>query len=377
MDENANAHGNDNSRNFVRPPQPLLIQEYKDMSAEWKLWKQQYKLFEVASRLNSDSNEIRVATLLSTIGHEALRLYNSFPGVSDAENCQSILDKFDRHFIPKVNLTFERFEFKKIMQKEDEKIDSLVGRLRQQAKLCGYEQFEESFIRDQLIYAINCDELRAKLLAEDIPLDRAIQICKVAETTQSQVQKMTQKLDVSYISKNQKKKPYDCKKCGLKHVFAKCTAFKHICKICNGKNHFEKMCDSNSKKTKKFESKENKKAVNQCQEESGSSDESVYELEISSIGSVNDKWSVKLEINKKQIQFKIDTGAQCNVLPYHILQNSGIGIKQSSVRKLVSFSKHKIVVLGEAEIYCKVPNKGFKRIKFQIVDKDIKPILYL
>lgn len=367
--------GTEVSRNFVRPPQALVIEQDKDMSAEWKLWKQQYQLFETASRLNKEGNEIRIATFLSIIGYDALRLYNSFVQ-DEGENFETLLRKFDSHFVPKVNLTFERYKFHKIVQQEDEKIDSLVRRLRQQAKLCGFENLEESVLRDQLICSILSDDLRGRLLAEDISLEKAVQTCKIAETTHAQVQEMTQKMEMNAVSRSNHKKVYDCKKCGTKHAFAKCPAFEHTCEICNGKNHFEKVCEKKEKRAAKSKksSKNKRKEVNECDhmEELTSEDD---DLEISAIGGLCDKWSTKIEVLGKAVLFKIDTGAQCNVLPFDTIKDLGIPLRKSRVSSLISFSRHKLKVVGEAEIVCTLRGKGNHKIVFQIVDKEIRPIL--
>lgn len=93
---------------------------------------------------------------------------------------------------------------------------------------------------------------------------------------------------------------------------------------------FEKSSRSTSKKSNR------NKEVNQCDrtEDHSSDDEleiSTVELEISTVGddSSNDKWTVKLAILKKLVAFKIDTGAQCNVIPYDVIRNSGIQIRKS------------------------------------------------
>lgn len=48
---------------FLKPPKPLVVGHDMDMSKEWKLWKQQYEYFEVATGL--DKNQKIYSSLLS------------------------------------------------------------------------------------------------------------------------------------------------------------------------------------------------------------------------------------------------------------------------------------------------------------------------
>ena len=56
----------------------------------------------------------------------------------------------------------------------------------------------------------------------------------------------------------------------------------------------------------------------------------------------NSDWFADMKINNQEVRLKLDTGAQCNVLPYTLFK--AVGGKQlvnSNVKKLVTFTGEK------------------------------------
>jgi predicted aspartyl protease len=51
-----------------------------------------------------------------------------------------------------------------------------------------------------------------------------------------------------------------------------------------------------------------------------------------------DDWCVKLKVNEHTISFKIDTGAQCNVVPVSPCRKVGIEYNHKTGGKLISYS---------------------------------------
>jgi len=94
--------------------------------------------------------------------------------------------------------------------------------------------------------------------------------------------------------------------CGRNHKINNCLAFGKKCNKCEKLNHFAKQC-----KSTKSESK-----INEIEEK---------EFFIGVVGENKNKnsnkdWIVKLRTNGTEIRYKIDTGAQANVLPSEILK---------------------------------------------------------
>ena len=127
----------------------------------------------------------------------------------------------------------------------------------------------------------------------------------------------------------------------------KSPAFGKICKNCNKRNHFAKKCKN--------------KKIHEVQDSDNDSD--IFLNSVETEKQVND-WKVNVKILKKNVILKLDTGAQCNVLPLHVykqisnkpLQRSKSGHRQDTVGKvtLLVSSKDKYVPV-EIEI---VKNKA-------------------
>ena len=77
-------------------------------------------------------------------------------------------------------------------------------------------------------------------------------------------------------------------------------------------------------------------------------------------------WNATLKVHSRDIKFKIDTGAQCNVMSRDTFMQAS---KQPLVRskaRLVAFSGQRITPVGKA-VLCEHKNK-FRPIEFQVVD---------
>ena len=81
--------------NAIPVPANLNV-SVENRSCNWELFKQTWKYYEIATALIEKPENIRVATLLSIIGHEALRVYNAFTWQQNEEKTvESVLQKFE------------------------------------------------------------------------------------------------------------------------------------------------------------------------------------------------------------------------------------------------------------------------------------------
>lgn len=85
---------------------------------------------------------------------------------------------------------------------------------------------------------------------------------------------------------------------------------------------------------------------------------------------------------QEQIQFKcgtkvvmkLDTGAQCNVLPNKNVQAMRLQVFSSPVKRIATHSNYKIQVIGEVRETCTVCDQPAK-LKFLVVTSDVTPVL--
>ncbi|GBL90205.1 hypothetical protein AVEN_130322-1 [Araneus ventricosus] len=109
-------------------PPPLLKLNSNNVES-WKLWKQRFQLYMDATSLNAKTESQKVAILLHVIGEECLEIYNAFSKVSSA-SMNDILAKFEAHFVPQCNITYERQRLFLLVQREGQSVDDFITELR-------------------------------------------------------------------------------------------------------------------------------------------------------------------------------------------------------------------------------------------------------
>ena len=67
-------------------PVPHPIDMKKDLANNWEFFKKSWKNYEIAPELDTKNEKIRVATLLATIGKEALQIYRHLPMTEERKN---------------------------------------------------------------------------------------------------------------------------------------------------------------------------------------------------------------------------------------------------------------------------------------------------
>lgn len=163
---------------------------------------------------------------------------------------------------------------------------------------------------------------------------------------------------------------FDCNKCGTKHKRRECPAFNRKCNKCSGMNHFAKFCPSREK----INAKARGKSVNTVLEDSDAEDD-LQSLHIWSVqNQEEDDWFELVQTDTTKFSAKLDTGAQCNVLPHHIAVSAGADINASRTKSLICYSEKRMKVLGEATLNCTI--KDVKAaVVFKIVNEKVTPIL--
>ncbi|UYV75138.1 K02A2.6-like [Cordylochernes scorpioides] len=345
----------------------------------WEDWLQQYSWYETAMEMKKKEPEVQVASFMTIIGSDAQKIYRTFVlSPEETKKVEEIKKCFTNYFLPKKNYTMERYNFNKLQQSMVETITEFITRLRLQASKCKFESLEDELIKDRVVVGIHDDHTREKLLSDpDLDLDKAIQICMAAERTNKEIKVMQQRSDqeVSVIKKNFRPKKNvtmeevpklidNCKKCGGTHPIRRCPAYGKICKKCRKANHFAKCCRSNFRYKNK---------INTLEEEGTEKDE--FSLQINSLSEFTSEPMEKIQINNTEpFKIKLDTGAQCNVLPWNIFKKINSKLNRSSVKSLKSFSGHRIKVEGEIIASC-IINNIKADIKFIVTKTGTTPIL--
>ena len=228
------------------------------------------------------------------------------------------------------------------------------------SKSCEFGDLTDSFIKDKLVCGVKQDIVRSRLLREtDLTQQMKAMQGMLAEGNVDIIRKKVFKNKPSKSEENKAVTSQICGKCGYKYEPRKCPAFGKICKNCNKRNHFAKKCKS--------------KKMHEVQDSDNDSD--IFLNSIETEKQVND-WKVSVKILKQNVSVKLDTGAQCNVLPLHVYkQISNKPLKRSKSR-LVSYSGHRLDTVGKVTRLVSSKDK-YVPVEFVIVKNKAAPIFGL
>ena len=165
----------------------------------------------------------------------------------------SVRAKFEAYCKPKINETYERFEFRIRMQKTDELFDNWLTDITNLTKNCHFATLRDSLICDQIVIGTN-DPIVQRRLLHEAELDRPkdIQICKAAETASKQLKLLQSTSDkhVGYRNGTYRGRgqiqvgahggtvtQVKCYSCGKVHEARNCLAHGKTCHKCGKLNH--------------------------------------------------------------------------------------------------------------------------------------------
>lgn len=143
------------------------------------------------------------------------------------------------------------------------------------------------------------------------------------------------------------KKP--CSNCATRHPFGACPAHAKTCNNCGKLNHHGRCCRSTvvKKQVNVVENKGYHDDTNPTEE---------FFIDTTEQGSNSEDWVQVITINNMERQFKLDTGAQLNVLPVREFDKLQPTPKLNSARvKLTAYGSTPIPVIGRCvtKIYYK------------------------
>ena len=174
---------------FRKPPS-LKIKDQENI--EWKKWKKSFETYLIASKLDAESDQRKIAILINLLGEDAQEIFDNFTFTEGEkpEKYDIVLQKFEEHCLPQKNLVVERYEFFNITQKDGEPFDSFLTRLRTSASTCEFNDQCDWLIRDRIIHCLKDKSMIEKLLRADpnITLLKTIGMCRSAEVSKRQVQ---------------------------------------------------------------------------------------------------------------------------------------------------------------------------------------------
>ena len=380
-----------------KPPAPLVLTG--NLSENWRRWEQRFKLYMTATGADEKDEPVKTAIMLHTVGEDALEVYNTLnveTAGDDEPTLDEIMDAFRSYCTPKKNIVFERHQFWFHSVPEGLAVDKFVTELRQKCKNCEFGVGEEDMIRDKLVFSVPNARMKERLLRETgLTLDKAVDICRAAEAAKSQMRVMgTTQTEASVqalskmavgsekykLSKKRKQRPPDraqtfnanaCRKCGGTHKPRQCPAYGAVCHKCSKQNHFAKVCTSSQDRL------DSVKRVNQLKREV----ESLFigTVSCAELGHTAQQadraWYTTANIRDIAVKFKLDTGADANVLPMNIFKKiPGPNQLKPTPVVLVAYGGARLAPEGTVSFICET-TKSKSGLQFFVTKHSSTPIL--
>ena len=286
---------------------------------EWPKWSRRFDRFRIASNLSSKSGENQVNTLIYTMGSDAEEILKSFDlSEEDQKDYAKVLERFESHFVKKRNVIYERAKFNQRRQQDGESVDSFITALYTLVEHCGFGELRDEMIRDRIVVGLLNPRLSEKLQMDDkLTLESAVTQARQSEAVKLQQAVVRGHVDIDAIDRRKQKpnrlqftrasKPDQrgkvCFRCGKgpPHPRLQCPAKNSICHNCKNKGHFKAMCRTKS-------------TVSTVSTVNSSDKPDAFLGTVRSVEK-GKPWMVDLEVNNRNLKFKMDMGADVTVLP--------------------------------------------------------------
>ncbi|XP_063955531.1 uncharacterized protein K02A2.6-like [Lytechinus pictus] len=406
----------------LKPPGPLSFQG--SVAKNWKDWLSAYELYETASELNKKGDEVRYATFLHVAGATAQRIAKTFEFESaEVRKVEPLKKKFSGYCQPRRNMSVIRYLFNSRNQRSDETFSAYLTDLKVLISDCEFQTLEGEMLRDRIVCGIYDQGLREKLLQiENLSLQQCIDTCCITESSAQQIEQLQSSSDVHFLkgrqsrSRPQKARSSEhqrspgtekCANCTYLHRHPEyCPAAKEKCRKCGKMGHFSKSsrCRMNDaeyqqrsgqndfgkdrdrversgggsrhrhrdrREVKNIDADDRQKQTDDEYETDEEQVEVFIDLVVDELNTT--EWTHELMIDGVNVTFKLDTGAQVNILPTDVFNNTNLTLDKSNVT-LRSYSGHAMKPIGQTK--CKVVvGKSVYFLTFQVVDGGVKPIL--
>lgn len=123
-----------------------------NLSENWKFWRQRFEMYLLATDISKKEEVTQCAQLLTLIGEEGIRIYNSLEFQENERNkIKILLDKFEFHFNPKKNLAYERHKFLMHKQSDHLTLEQYITDLKNLSLSCELGILRKSLVKDVLI----------------------------------------------------------------------------------------------------------------------------------------------------------------------------------------------------------------------------------
>lgn len=393
-------------------------------TTEWNTWIQSFEIYLMATGADLEADHKKIAKLLYNMGKNGLQIFNSFDVDIKSTTYKEVITLFNKHCIPKKNLTMERHAFFNTKQNEQMSMEEFVTELNNKSQNCEFEKLRSSLVLNIFISNMNprYNNVKEKLLQSDnLDLDRAVDIATTMVISQKDAMLLNAEVHAvaasnhhfkergrsSSQSSNQssrarEQQPYVrspsqmrrtspsrqlCQKCGQIHRHT-CPAMRVKCNTCHKIGHFSRYCFKNKSVVSVVnQTNRNKSVVSVVSQTNRNKNcNEVYLQSVTksqnnkqNVNSLLSVWNLNLIINHKTVTCILDTGAMVNVMSYNTYKSLKISnrIINDYSPKLESFSGNNIPVKGHCILSCQYNDNKIANIDFIITPINCRTIIGL
>lgn len=236
---------NDLLTNVVKP----LNCQADDMAVEWEAWKGEIEMIFDVKDVTIEDKKKKLLLLLG--GRDFQKICANLPEHDPDESYTALIARLDSFFSLRRSKRYERHVFRKIKQRENERFDQFVMRLRIQAAKCEWTLMQvNDNIVDQVVEGCISEKLRLKIMEKDLDLEELTVAANTLEALKEQnslFNKETKsEASVNWVPPPKRWDPASiCSKCGWRgHIAGSdtCPAKDRTCRNCNQPGHFRKCC---------------------------------------------------------------------------------------------------------------------------------------
>ncbi|XP_029701916.1 uncharacterized protein K02A2.6-like [Takifugu rubripes] len=332
----------------ISPPENFDFSDFPS----WPNWIRRFERFRVAAGLDQKGEAYQVNSLVYAMGDKADDILCTL-GLSeeDKKKYKPVKEAFDKYFICKHNVIYERCRFNKRSQEPGESAESFISAVYKLAEHCNYGAMQEEMIRDRLVVGI-----RYQGLSESLQMDSELTLAKaVLKIRQHEEIKKQQPTVRDTGGPDHNEANVDMMK--YKKKFQKHTK---ECRKCHKKGHYAALC-----KTKPS-------SVHEIQEEEV---ETVF-LGSVSAGGQSKTWQKTLILNGQQTTFKLDTGADVTAIPAKVYSKKQHGPLTTATKRLLGPGDNALQVKGQFNGTIKYKEQTTEQPVF-VIQKLATPLLGL
>ncbi|KAI5731245.1 hypothetical protein M8J77_006904 [Diaphorina citri] len=302
---------------------PDILSFTGNISENFRVFKEDVSIYFTATKTTNEQNDIQVARLKNLLGPEGRKVYRSINTTEPGkETVLSIMKTLEDHCIPKKNETMEIFKFLSRHQGPNEPFERFYVALKSLILSCGFGDQEEKLLKSQIILGINSKTTQQKLLMSEnnVSLQKVVDYCLAIEQSETNLKTLSLEHEGASSMEVFESQPqkFNCSNCGFKHVKNKCGAYGKQCHKCHRMNHYSSMCRQRSVNRTRQTHNISKVQANEDQHDQQDN----FSLNLIGIAEVKssarNKWHEDLDVEGSSVEFKIDTGAETNIIPYSV-----------------------------------------------------------